>query len=53
MAFISNKVASFRQETFMDATNQPFRSVLYIPASNERALEKARDLACEDRKSVV
>lgn len=31
----------------MDATSQPFRSVLYIPASNERALEKARDLACD------
>lgn len=26
---------------------QPCRSVLYIPASRERALEKARDLACD------
>lgn len=31
----------------MDAASQPFRSVLYIPASNERALEKARGLPCD------
>ena len=28
----------------MDANSQPYRSVLYIPGSNERALDKARGL---------
>lgn len=27
--------------------SRPYRSVLYIPGSKERALEKARDLACD------
>ncbi len=31
----------------MDAATRPYRSVLYIPASKERALEKARDLPCD------
>ena len=31
----------------MDAANRPYRSVLYIPAAKERALEKARDLPCD------
>lgn len=31
----------------MDMRAQPFRSVLYIPASKERALEKARGLAAD------
>ena len=31
----------------MDPVARPFRSVLYIPASNERALEKARDLPAD------
>ncbi len=31
----------------MDVANRPYRSVLYIPASKERALEKARDLPCD------
>ncbi len=31
----------------MDSYVQPFRSVLYIPGSKERALEKARGLACD------
>jgi len=28
-------------------TNRPYRSALYIPGSKERALEKAKDLACD------
>ena len=28
-------------------SSRPYRSVLYIPASNERAIEKARGLACD------
>ncbi|MCL7463620.1 (3S)-malyl-CoA thioesterase [Phaeovulum sp. NW3] len=31
----------------MHAPARPYRSVLYIPGSKERALEKARDLACD------
>ncbi|HEY9037569.1 MAG TPA: CoA ester lyase [Roseovarius sp.] len=31
----------------MDSAIRPLRSVLYIPASKERALEKARDLPCD------
>ena len=31
----------------MDASTQPYRSVLYIPGSKERALEKARTLPCD------
>lgn len=31
----------------MDAAARPVRSVLYIPASKVRALEKARDLPCD------
>ena len=31
----------------MDADTRPYRSVLYIPASKERALEKARELPCD------
>lgn len=31
----------------MEMTTQPFRSVLYIPGSNQRALEKARGLAAD------
>ena len=31
----------------MDASTQPYRSVLYIPGSKERALEKARSLPCD------
>ena len=31
----------------MDPLNRPFRSVLYIPASKERALDKARGLAVD------
>ncbi len=31
----------------MDASTHPYRSVLYIPASKERALDKARTLACD------
>jgi (3S)-malyl-CoA thioesterase len=31
----------------MDSVVRPYRSVLYIPASKERALEKARDLAVD------
>ncbi|MEX0339970.1 MAG: CoA ester lyase [Arenibacterium sp.] len=31
----------------MDPLNRPYRSVLYIPASKERALEKARGLAVD------
>ena len=27
--------------------NRPFRSVLYIPASKPRAMDKARGLACD------
>lgn len=33
--------------TAVPAASRPLRSVLYIPASNERALEKARDLAAD------
>ncbi|EBA08121.1 citrate lyase, beta subunit [Sagittula stellata E-37] len=33
-----------RKETQMDMATRPFRSVLYIPASKERALEKARSM---------
>lgn len=29
------------------AANRPLRSVLYIPGSRDRAMEKARDLACD------
>jgi (3S)-malyl-CoA thioesterase len=32
------------EETVMDSRNRPYRSVLYIPASKERALDKARGL---------
>jgi (3S)-malyl-CoA thioesterase len=32
------------QETAMDMRNRPYRSVLYIPGSKDRALEKARGL---------
>lgn len=31
----------------MEMSNRPFRSVLYLPASNERALNKARKLAVD------
>ena len=31
----------------MDTTFRPYRSVLYIPGSKERALDKARGLACD------
>ena len=31
----------------MDPVARPFRSVLYIPGSKERALEKARDLPAD------
>ena len=31
----------------MDASTHPYRSVLYIPGSKERALEKARTLPCD------
>lgn len=31
----------------MQPTTRPYRSVLYIPGSKERALEKARTLACD------
>lgn len=31
----------------MNQPNRPFRSVLYLPASNARALEKARALPCD------
>ncbi|WP_113913220.1 HpcH/HpaI aldolase/citrate lyase family protein [Roseovarius dicentrarchi] len=31
----------------MDSATRPYRSVLYIPASKERALQKARDLPCD------
>ena len=31
----------------MDPVTRPFRSVLYIPGSKERALDKARDLAAD------
>lgn len=31
----------------MSSQNRPFRSVLYIPGSKDRALEKARDLAAD------
>ncbi len=31
----------------MDISNHPFRSVLYIPGSMDRALEKARSLPCD------
>ena len=31
----------------MDAATHPYRSVLYIPASKERALDKARELPCD------
>ena len=31
----------------MDANTQPYRSVLYIPGSKERALDKARNLPCD------
>ncbi|MEC7258904.1 MAG: CoA ester lyase [Pseudomonadota bacterium] len=31
----------------MDPRNRPYRSALYIPASKERALDKARGLACD------
>jgi (3S)-malyl-CoA thioesterase len=31
----------------MDATLRPWRSMLYIPGSNARALDKARDLPCD------
>lgn len=31
----------------MDSTFRPYRSVLYIPGSKERALDKARGLACD------
>lgn len=31
----------------MDHTDHPYRSVLYIPGSKERALDKARTLACD------
>jgi (3S)-malyl-CoA thioesterase len=34
-------------EIFMDPLTRPYRSVLYIPASKERALEKARGLAVD------
>ena len=33
--------------TKMDASTHPYRSVLYIPGSKERALEKARTLPCD------
>jgi (3S)-malyl-CoA thioesterase len=39
------RVRLFPQESLMDA--RPFRSVLYIPGSKERALEKARALAAD------
>ena len=31
----------------MDLRARPYRSVLYIPGSRDRALEKARDLAVD------
>ncbi len=31
----------------MDTATRPYRSVLYIPGSKERALEKARELPCD------
>ncbi len=31
----------------MDQSNRPYRSVLYIPGDKPRALEKARNLACD------
>jgi len=39
-----NKITT---ETRMDPLTRPYRSVLYIPASKERALEKARSLAVD------
>ena len=35
------------EETPMDTAYRPYRSVLYIPGSKERALDKARGLACD------
>jgi len=37
----------FQKGRIMDQYARPFRSVLYIPASKERALEKARSLAVD------
>ena len=31
----------------MDTAFRPYRSVLYIPGSKDRALDKARGLACD------
>src|SRR6056297_679184 len=31
----------------MDLATHPYRSVLYIPGSKERALDKARELPCD------
>jgi citrate lyase subunit beta / citryl-CoA lyase len=36
-----------REQTLMPATNRPRRSLLYMPGSNPRALEKARELAAD------
>jgi len=49
MALLRKKisVADSKKDLPMNLTTHPYRSVLYIPASKERALDKARGLACD------